>query len=99
VKSILSVLSATRGCESYLFATLVDKSQDLLQDSHIPVSLSTASDQVDLPGSRSKVPAEEQERFSDSRIIHGSDHTQQISQQHANEEVAEWICLTDTDLI
>ncbi|KAJ0415056.1 hypothetical protein BJY00DRAFT_327298, partial [Aspergillus carlsbadensis] len=36
LKSILDVLSRTRGCQSYLFSTLLEKSQDILQANHLP---------------------------------------------------------------
>ncbi|KAL2855738.1 hypothetical protein BJX68DRAFT_231110 [Aspergillus pseudodeflectus] len=36
LKSILDVLSRTRGSQSYLFSTLLEKSQDILQASHLP---------------------------------------------------------------
>ncbi|KAJ0415390.1 hypothetical protein BJY00DRAFT_265400 [Aspergillus carlsbadensis] len=38
LKSILDVLSRTRGCQSYLFSTLLAKSQDVLQANHLPPS-------------------------------------------------------------
>jgi hypothetical protein len=63
VKSILNVLSRTRGCQSYLFSTLLRKSQNLLQANHIPASLPTPTEQVDnLECSHSDVPAEEQQQ-------------------------------------
>ncbi|KAL3496458.1 hypothetical protein BJX62DRAFT_222119 [Aspergillus germanicus] len=36
LKSILDVLSRTRGSQSYLFSTLLEKSQDILQANHLP---------------------------------------------------------------
>jgi hypothetical protein len=38
LKSILDVLSRTRGSQSYLFSTLLQKSQDILQANHLPPS-------------------------------------------------------------
>jgi hypothetical protein len=38
LKSILDVLSCTRGSQSYLFSTLLEKSQDILQANHLPPS-------------------------------------------------------------
>ncbi|KAL2810597.1 hypothetical protein BJX63DRAFT_434113 [Aspergillus granulosus] len=109
LKSILNMLLRTRGCQSYLFSTLLKKSQDLLQASHIPVSLSTPNEQVDnLECSRSEVPAEEQKETSShshSRSTHASAHTQmpqqqqQQQQQHTDAEATEWTYLPDADLI
>ncbi|KAF9885305.1 hypothetical protein FE257_013022 [Aspergillus nanangensis] len=42
LKSILDVLSRTRGCESYLFSALLEKSHHLLQASHLPSAPTTA---------------------------------------------------------
>ncbi|KAE8331406.1 hypothetical protein BDV39DRAFT_168757 [Aspergillus sergii] len=63
LRSILNVLSRTRGYQSYLFSTLLKKSQNLLQPSHIPVSLPTSAEQVDNHEcSHSDVLAEEQQQ-------------------------------------
>ncbi|KAL2824707.1 hypothetical protein BJY01DRAFT_262867 [Aspergillus pseudoustus] len=67
LKSILNVLSRTRGCQSYLFCTLFKKSQDLLLASHIPASLSIPTEQVDnRECSLSEMPVEEQPQHTDA---------------------------------
>ncbi|GFF94746.1 hypothetical protein IFM60648_10496 [Aspergillus lentulus] len=84
LKSILNVLSRTRGCQSYLFSTLLKKSQDLLQASHIPAPLPTSTEQFDnIECSRSDVAAEEQQQ----------------QQQHTDAEAPEWAYLPEAELI
>ncbi|KAL2827987.1 hypothetical protein BDW59DRAFT_178946 [Aspergillus cavernicola] len=70
LKSILNVLSRTRGCQSYLFSTLLEKSHDLLQASHLPPPLFTPTEE---PGSfHSEGPAPEQ----DTQLPHQPETTE-----------------------
>ncbi|KAL2862451.1 uncharacterized protein BJX67DRAFT_385590 [Aspergillus lucknowensis] len=110
VKSILNVLSRTRGSQSYLFSTLLEKSQDLLQASHIPASFPTPTEQVDNPEcSHSDVPAEEQQQqkttsHSHPSAIHADAHTQmpyhqQQQRRHTDAVAAEWEYLPEAELV
>ncbi|KAL3458905.1 hypothetical protein BJX64DRAFT_265613 [Aspergillus heterothallicus] len=102
LKSILNVLSRTRGSQSYLFSTLLKKCHDLLQPSHIPVTLSTPTEQqLDLESSHSEVTLEEQQqRETPHSHSHGHrlTHTQ-MPQQHSASEAAEWTYLPTADIL